>query len=220
MNGKVALQSELDAFKEKGMSMTPDEVVSAMMESGKKLAESGIIEQAKNVGDKAPDFRLSNVRGEEVSLSGILKKGAVALVFYRGAWCPYCDLQFKALQSALPRIKGTGATLVGISPSTPDNSLSMAEKMGLEFEVVSDVGNSVAREYGLVYTLDEILRPIYKGFGIDIPGNNGDDLYELPFAATYIIGTDRVIRYAFLDTDYTKRMEPALMVEELKKASK
>jgi peroxiredoxin len=117
----------------------------------------------------------------------------------------------------LPEIESLGASLVAISPQLPEKSLSTAEENKLVFEVLSDVGNKVAREFGLVFTLSENLRPIYKSFGVDIPVANGDDSFELPIAATYVIDVDGTITHSFVDTDYTKRLEPAEVVEALKK---
>jgi peroxiredoxin len=120
------------------------------------------------------------------------------------------------LQLTLPDIEALSAQLVTVSPNLPDKSLSTAQKQELTFEVLSDLGNKVARQFGLVFTLTEELRPIYASFGIDIPAYNEDDTFELPFPATYVIDTDGTITYAFVDADYTKRLEPAEIVEVLK----
>ena len=120
------------------------------------------------------------------------------------------------MQLDLRRIKELGASLVAVSPQTPDNSVSTAEKMKLTFEVLSDVGNHVARQFGLVFVLPEELRPIYAGFGIDIPAANGDDTFELPIPATYVIDRDRKIRMAFVDADYTQRVDPEIVLSALK----
>jgi peroxiredoxin len=120
------------------------------------------------------------------------------------------------LQLALDRIKELGASLVAISPEMPDNSLSTTEKNSLTFEVLSDSGNRVAREFGIVFQLPIELRPIYAGFGIDLTKANDDDTFELPIPATYVIGTDRKIRKAFVDADYTKRLDPEEIIAVLK----
>jgi peroxiredoxin len=120
------------------------------------------------------------------------------------------------LQLTLPAIEAQGAQLVTVSPNLPDKSLSTAEKHALTFEVLSDVGNKVAREFGLVFTLSEELRSIFASSGIDLPAFNGDDTFELPIPATYVIDTDGTITYAFVDVDHTKRLEPADIVEILK----
>ena len=120
------------------------------------------------------------------------------------------------MQLVLPEIESLGAQLVAVSPNMPDRSLSTVEKNDLVFEVLSDVGNHVTRDFGLVFTLSEELRPIYASFGIDIPAYNGDDTFELPMPATYVIDTDGTITYAFVDADYTKRIEPSEIVDVLK----
>lgn len=116
----------------------------------------------------------------------------------------------------MPEIKEAGANLVAISPQTPDNSLSTIEKQELTFEVLSDVGNNVAKEFGLVFTVPEILRNIYHSFGIDLPKSNGDDSYTLPLPATYIVDRNGTIIYSFVDTDYTKRVDPQEIIDILK----
>ena len=120
------------------------------------------------------------------------------------------------MQLELPRIEELGASLVAVSPQTPDNSVSTAERMKLTFEVLSDVGNRVARQFGIVYVLSEELRPIFAGFGIDIPAANGDDTFELPIPATYVIDRDRKIRMAFVGADYTQRVDPEVVISVLR----
>ncbi|MEM6717142.1 MAG: peroxiredoxin-like family protein, partial [Cyanobacteria bacterium P01_C01_bin.147] len=138
------------------------------------------------------------------------------IAFYRGGWCPYCNLELKALQNALASIQETGAALVAISPETPDNSLTTQEKNELAFPVLSDLDNQVARQFGLVFQLPASLRPIYDGFGIDLVAYNGNDQFELPIPATYVVQPNGEIVYAFADVDYTKRAEPSDVVNALK----
>jgi peroxiredoxin len=121
------------------------------------------------------------------------------------------------LQHYLPEIKALGAELVTISPQLPDNSLSTAEKLALEFEVLSDAGNKVAKQFGLVFKLSDKMQEIYRNFGFDLPAANGDESFELPVPATYVIGQNGIITYAFIDADYTKRLDPVIIVEELRK---
>jgi peroxiredoxin len=122
------------------------------------------------------------------------------------------------LQFALPEIKKLGGQLLAISPQLPDQSLAMVEERGIEFEVLSDLGNVVARKFGLVFTMPEELQKLYPQFGIDVPGANGDDSMELPVPASYVINRDGLILLDFVEIDYTKRLEPALILEALKKA--
>jgi peroxiredoxin len=121
------------------------------------------------------------------------------------------------LQRSLPEIKSLGAELVTISPQLPDNSLSTAEKLALDFEVLSDVGNKVARDFGLVFKLTEKMQEIYKNFGIDLVLANGDQSYELPVPATYVIAQDSIIQLASADPDYTNRLDPQIIIAELHK---
>ena len=120
------------------------------------------------------------------------------------------------MQRALPEIEALGAKLVTVSPQLPDNSLSTAVKLELTFEVLSDVGNKVAREFGLVFTLPEEMQIIYRDFGIDLPAANGDESFELPMPATYVIDRSGIIRLAFVDIDYTKRLDPEDIIAALK----
>ena len=168
-----------------------------------------------DVDDQAPNFVLPDATGNSVELRTLLQHGPVVLTFYRGGWCPYCNIELRALQSALPQIRGHHATLVAVSPQTPDQSLSTAEKNELEFPVLSDSGNKVAREYGIVFTLPEALRPIYENFGIELPAHNGDESFDLPVPATYVIDGEGKVRYAFVNADYRQRAEPSDIVAAL-----
>ena len=193
------------------------ETTATMEQATTDLQASGLVDRSLAVGATAPDFTLANVTGAAVSLRSLLENGPVVLSFYRGGWCPYCNLELRALQNVLPQIQALGANLVAISPETPDNSLTTSEKNELSFAVLSDVGNRVAREFGLVFTLPEALRPIYEGFGIDLPAHNGDDRFELPVPATYVIDTDGRIAHAFANVDYTQRLDPEAILAALER---
>jgi peroxiredoxin len=163
---------------------------------------------APAVGTRAPDFRLPDARGGEVDLAGLRARGPVVLVFYRGAWCPYCNLQLAAFQGALDDITAAGASLVAISPQTPDSSLTHAERAGLKFHVLSDVGNRVAREYGLVFTQAETSTAVSREVGLELRDYNGDDSHELPAASTFVIAPDGTVRFASVSGDYRWRVGP------------
>ena len=182
------------------------------------VAASGILDRVKKVGDKAPDFALKNAAGTEVKLSELLKSGPVVLTWYRGGWCPYCNIALAALQAKLPEIKAAGARLVALTPELPDKSLSTKEKNALTFDVLTDLNHAVARQYGIVFDLTPEVRDLYKKH-FDLAEFNGADAGAgtLPLAATYIIGTDGVIRSVFVDADYRKRAEPADIVAALEK---
>jgi peroxiredoxin len=160
------------------------------------------------VGDRAAGFRLPDARGGEIALDDLLIDGPVVLVFYRGAWCPYCNLQLAAFQGGLAEIRAAGAALVAVSPQTPDQSLTFAEQKALEFPVLSDVGNAVAAQYGLVFTQSEAVTATSRQLGIELADFNGDDSNTLPAASTFVIGEDGGIRFASVTGDYRWRVGP------------
>ncbi|MDO4726792.1 MAG: peroxiredoxin-like family protein [Porphyromonadaceae bacterium] len=172
--------------------------------------------KALKVGDKAKDFTLKNAQGNPVRLYTLLKKGNVVLTWYRGGWCPYCNLALKQLQDALPEIKAQDAHLVALTPELPDSSLSTKEKHQLQFEILTDLNNDVARTYGLVFKLDETTATRYEQ-GFQLSAYNGNHSAELPMPATYVIDKKGIIRYAFVEADYKHRADPNVIVAELKK---
>lgn len=212
----MSLQIELDELYTGFTKKVPPDVLDTMLNATRRLVDSGIAENSLKVGEKAPDFNLPNPKGHSVGLNQLLEKGPVVLNFYRGGWCPYCSLELNAYKSRLSEIEELGASLVAISPQTPDNSLSTAEKNDLQFQVLSDVGNKTANEFGLVFTLAEELHDLYKSFGLDIPKYNGDDSWELPMPGTYVLDKDGTVKFAFANADYTKRAEPDDVISALK----
>lgn len=194
-------------YEERGTRF-PSEALAVMDLATAEVAASGIAESSLGVGAKAPEFTLPDATGTDVNLSSLLDEGPVVLTFYRGGWCPYCSIELRALQTRLPEITAAGATLVAVSPQTPDSSLLTAEKLALAFPVLSDVGNRVAEAFGLVFYLPEALREVYAGFGIDLPAANGDKTFRLPVPATYVLRRDGTVAWRFADPDYTKRAEP------------
>lgn len=204
------LSDKANAFKEKA----DPEKVKTYEAAIEKVATSGILEKSKKEGDKAPNFTLPNAAGQEVSLTDKTKNGYTIITWYRGGWCPYCNLTLAAWQDILPELKAENIEFVAITPEIPDMSLSTKEKNKLEFEVLSDVGNKVAKDYGIVFPLDESIREAYKNMGLE--KYNGDASYTLPLAATYVINSENEIVYAFLDADYKKRAEPKEVLQKIK----
>ena len=212
----MSLREELAATKAQTIKKIPEEALSVMMNATKELKESGIVAGAPKKGDKLENFELPNQTGESRSLTALREKGPVVVTFYRGGWCPYCNLQLQSYQKMLPEIIAAGASLVAITPEKPDASLSTAEKNELKFDVLSDADAAYARKLKLVFTLPEEVRPIYKNFGIDVEAHNGDGKFDLPLAATYVVDTDGTIVYAMVDSDYTVRAEPSEILASLK----
>lgn len=214
------LKSEIAIYKAAMKEKVPDEVRAIMAQCTIEIKGSGIEHHALKTGDLMPDFELANQRNELRRLSDYLIDTPVVLNIYRGGWCPYCNMEMKALHGVQNKIESYGARLVGMAPETPDRALSTAERAGIAIDILSDTGNRVAEQMGLVFELPQALRPIYEKFGIDIPAFNGDGSFKLPVPATYIIGQDGVIIYDFVNADYTQRLEPAEIVEILARTRK
>ncbi len=212
----MSLMEQIQEMQKGFMGQVSEEDLKTMQSATEKLIKSGIAEKCLKEGDKMPAFSLPNAKNKTASSDAMLSKGPIVVNFYRGEWCPYCNLELRAFQEVLPEIIDLGAQLVAISPNLPDKSLSSIEKHSLTFEVLSDIGNKISRQFGLVFTLDAQLQPLYKQFGIDIPACNGDESYELPIPATYVVNSDGTIVLAFVDADYTKRLELEEVIKALR----
>jgi len=214
------LIDEINNYKENFKGRVPQDLQEIMLKATDTLKDTKISKNALQIGDTAKDFTLRNANNELVSLDEQLKENDFVVVnFYRGQWCPYCNLELKALQEINDELKGLNAKLIAISPQTPDASLSTKEKNELTYEVLSDTHNLVAKDYGLVFSLAEELRPIYENFGIDIVGLNDEDSFELPMPATFVFNKNKEVLYSFVDEDYTKRCEPQTILDIIQKNS-
>ncbi|WP_343563022.1 peroxiredoxin-like family protein [Kiloniella sp. b19] len=211
----MSLADQLTERRTASAQNLPSDVHAAMMNATKFLKESGIEDAAPKAGEKLLSFELPNQNGDRRKLEDLLQNGPLVITFYRGGWCPYCNMELRAFQLELDAIKAAGAGLVAITPELPDASLSTTEKNELGFEVLSDVNSAYARELGLVFTLAEELRPIYKSFGIEVEQHNGEGQFDLPLSATFIVNSDGTIKSAFVDADYTYRQEPSEVVKAL-----
>lgn len=210
-----SLKSILDEKKEKFNQKADKEKIADYNDGIASVENSGILDKALTIGDEAPNFVLKNAAGNSVELKEYLKKGKVVLIWYRGGWCPYCNLTLRHLQEELPNFQAQGASLIALTPELPDNSLSTKEKNNLDFEVLSDIGNKVAHTYGIVYSLtDKVAERYNAGFGME--KYNGNTSNQLPLAATYVIDENGKILYAFLDADYRNRAEPSEITDFLK----
>ncbi|MEV4555424.1 peroxiredoxin-like family protein [Kitasatospora sp. NPDC049285] len=205
----MSVNAELRAFFESRQKQVPEDVRAVMRRANEELAASGQAERAVAAGDRAPGFALSSATGRQVELAELLADGPVVLTFYRGAWCPYCNIALRSLQQHHEEIVARGARLVAVSPQTPDESLTLREKAELGFEVLSDLGSDTAKQYGLAFDLPDDLAALYQRIGIDLHRSNGGHPRTLPIPATYVIDQAGTVRWAFVDTDYTRRAEPA-----------
>ncbi|MBB1277013.1 MULTISPECIES: peroxiredoxin-like family protein [Pseudoalteromonas] len=204
----MSLKAQIDAYNVQKDAKLPADVLALMNTTNEELIAQHIKDNALQIGQKVENFSLANHNGENIELADLLKKGPVIISFYRGGWCPYCNLELKALNDYLPQFKTQSAQLIAISPQLPDETLSTAQKNDLEFDVLCDVSNKVAEQFGLLFTLDERIQALYTQFGIDFEHYYGDKSFKLPLPATYVINQKGVITYAFLSEDYTLRAEP------------
>jgi peroxiredoxin len=210
------LAFELEALSAAVRSQAPASVLETIDDAVRRLAESGLADAAPRIGQPAPAFVLTDATGRSVDSRALLSRGPLVVSFYRGAWCPYSNLELQAWQRHLPELQGLGATLVAISPQTPDASLTLAEKHALAFPVLSDLGNQVARQFGIVFTLDAGLRQVHDAFGIDLSAHNGESSFELPVPATFLLESDGSIAGAWVAVDYRVRAEPSTVLARLR----
>lgn len=169
------------------------------------------------IGQKAHDFTLKNAFGKPVSLYQELNKGPVILVFYRGAWCPFCNLHLHVLEQHIPDFKQYHASLIAVTPQKPDVSASQIEKKKYTFEVLSDLNDDVMKQYKLYYELPEDLVTLYKSKGLDVEQYNGKGRVALPVPGTFVIARDGTIIGVHAEHDYKERMEPSAILEILEK---
>jgi peroxiredoxin len=208
---------ELEELSREVRSTASPERLQANAQTLSDLVASGLSASALREGDVAPDFSLPDARGHVVALKTLLDHGPVVISFYRGGWCPFCNLELRSLQRVLPEIVQMGASLVAISPQLPDNSLSTQEKNQLRFPVLSDVGNIEAKRFGIVFTLPTVLVEANRATGRDLVEINGEaGAAQLPMPATFVIDKSAVIRLAFVEEDWSKRLDPDIVVDTLR----
>ncbi|GHD00156.1 peroxiredoxin-like family protein [Novosphingobium pokkalii] len=220
----MTLQAKLDAFKAdfqagKPPYNVPPEVIQTMHRATAELIASGAAARALKAGEKAPAFTLNDPDGQPVSSADLLAKGPLVVSFYRGVWCPYCNMELQALQATLPEFAKLGASLVAISPQTAVNSRKSVRQNELGFPILSDTHNDVAAAFGLRFELPDYLVELYKSLKNDLPAFNGDASWTLPMPARYVIGQDGTILYAEVNPDYTRRPEPEDMLPALRRAA-
>jgi peroxiredoxin len=205
------LSTQLDAVNDQ----VPTEFGARIDAALAEVAASGVA-PGLTVGAHAPGFTLPDATGKPVFLSDRLGAGPVVLQFYRGEWCPYCNLHLRALQAALPEIRKRGASVIAISPQSPDHSLSLTEKAELEFDVLSDVDQHVIRDYRVQFTLPPDLQRVHlDAFQLDLRGQTADGSWNLPVPATFVISADGKIAAAGVEVDYRTRIEPSAILDTL-----
>jgi peroxiredoxin len=217
----MSLQARLAAFKAdfeagKPPYSVPRTVIETMHRATAELIASGAASRALKAGDTAPPFVLNDANGNAVAASALLAQGPFVVRFYRGVWCPYCNMELQALQEALPAFCALGAQLLAISPQNAVNSRKSMRDNGLDFPILSDPGNETAAAFGLRFALPGYLIDLYKSLKNELPVFNGDTSWTLPMPGRFVIGQDGIIRYAEVNPDYTHRPEPSDMLPVLR----
>jgi peroxiredoxin len=207
-----------EIFAERKAMLTqyvPQEVQAIHEQVITELRVQGISRRALAVGAKAPSFELADHHGKAVSSDELLKTGRMVICFFRGRWCPFCVCQLEAMNRTLPQIRKAGAELVAISPQTVQQSFFMADQHRLNFPLLGDAGNQVARQYGLVYRVPEYQQALFRRVMINLPFTNGDESWGLPVPAVYVVDRDGTILFAAVNPDYKERPEPSEILEDL-----
>jgi peroxiredoxin len=208
----MSLGQQLEELTTKLRALVPAERLATIDRAAAELQASKAQERALRTGDQVPSFELPDGDGMLWRSADLLRSGPLVVVFYRGRWCAYCNAQLAALQQIHFRIAAAGASLVAISPQTQKHSYMTRDMHGLRFPVLSDAGNQVAREFGLVYRVSPELQAMYESIFTKLPGYNGDASWKLPLAATYIVQPNGVISYTRIDSDWRQRSEPGEML--------
>ena len=205
------LANQIEILNAELSKQVPQEILTVFQKSIEDLQSQNIEKNSLKVGDKIPDFCLPNANYEIICSENILKKGKMIVAFYRGSWCPYCNLELQELQKNLAKIIAKETALVAISPQSPDNSLTLSEKHNLQFEVLTDANNIFAKQLGITFKLQDFVLSSYKSIGINLKDFNKDEENTLPVPAVFLVNEKREILYNFFDVNYTNRIN----IEEL-----
>ena len=205
----MSLQDQLDAFKQVFKTQAPAAAFEAFARSTQELIDSGQADRAVKAGDIAPDFTLTDQDGVSVSLKDMLANGPLVISFYRGVWCPYCNIELKALEEEMSEIRSRGAQLIAVSMQGASDSRKSQRDNGVSFPILTDKAGEVANQFGIRWSLQDYVIPIHDGFGVNLPKIHGDGQWNLPMPARYVIDTDGTVAYAEVNPDYTRRPEPS-----------
>ncbi len=216
----MSFQDELAGIKRMSVEKRGAEVIAAYERGVDELRAQGIAGRALAVGQPMPAFALPNAHGATVRSDETLGRGPLVVTFYRGGWCPYCNLELRAYQAQAERLKAASATVVAISPEVPDETAKTAQVNALAFDVLSDAGNAVARSFGLVFRLSDELVEIYRRNGNDLEKRNGDGSWELPVPGTFVVDRNGVVALADVDPDYTRRLDPAQVLAAVERLAR
>ena len=212
----ATIREQSDQLKAVAADRLPPEVLRVFDRSIEEFVAQGVPSDAVKTGDRLESFALEDATGRSVTLDEILETGPAVIVFYRGGWCPYCNLALRTYQQELlPHLDSIGARLVAISPQSPDESLSTAEKAALSFTVLSDPGSRLARRIGIAFQQADDVLAAQRRLGLDLAQVNAEGATHLPRPTVLIVDRDRVVRFVDVQPDYTARTEVAAIVAAL-----
>jgi peroxiredoxin len=215
----MLLQHELDDLSRAVRAGTSPRLLQVLDRFVEILRDQKVGTHSLKVGDTVPNVKLKIPHRGGVELYSLLNEGPVILTFYRGGWCPYCNLTLRALRYTLPEIERWGAQLIAFTPERPESIAQTVRKNGIDYPAVHDTNSEVARQFGVSVPLSEQLKALYRSLGLNLAAHHADVIVRLPLPATYVIGTDYTVRYAFVDEDYTRRAEPQAMLAVLSSAT-
>jgi peroxiredoxin len=209
----MSLAAQLDAVQSNFEAKAPPHMKDPSLKTLEEFRLSYDPSKAIQPGDTFPAFDLLNATGKNVNLAELLAVGPLLITFYRGEWCPFCNLALAALQKHSDEFKAKGVTLVAVSPELPSQSLTTVEKNALKFQVLSDVQNKLAKQLGILFVQPERMRPVFNNFGHDFKTRNGYDSLDVPLPASFLVDKDGVVKNSFVNPDWSKRLEPSVALE-------
>lgn len=212
----INLNNLLDNLQSQLSAQLPDHINKAFEDSIRDLWVNRVGESAYREGDTLPSFALTNAKGEIIESDTLLKNNErLVIAFFRGGWCPYCNLELKALQDILPRITEKKAALVAISPQSNEKSAAMYTDHPLGFDILADIDNKYAKELGIAFDVQDFVLLYYRQLGINLSEYNGNDDNNLPIPAVYVIDKNQTVTFSFIDANYTKRVNIELLLNSL-----
>lgn len=216
---KKSGEAELPAYEEMLEEAYGEDAIARSRAFAQEVT-GGLKADAPRVGQLAPDFALRDLSGETLRLGALRDRGPVVIMFYRGGWCPFCNMHLRAFQLARTQLRALGAQVVLLSPALSGHTADLRQQHDLLFPLLSDVGNQVARAYGLVFQMPAELREEYLADGVDLAVINGDDSWQVPMPATFVVDQQGIIQYAFVSADYTQRAELSDVIAVLRKLAR